>query len=383
VSDTNDIVGSMGIRFRKFTNIPTPGSTAFAPANGGISAVLPDSSSLVTDPIPIFQGIRRVEPRNTPTVINSALNYDNFWDGRGRHDFNGGSVFGASDPQSHVIVDSGGQLQKTRQLIRFASVASQMTGPALSDFEMSFQGRSWPVIAKKLLQGDGSASRPNVTPLANQLVSTSDSVLGPFSNQGGSWCQANGRTTAANRPGLCLNYREIIQQAYFPQLWTNTTQHLNRVAAVCTSGAHNGVLSPAGCDPFDGVTLAIANGASAPTTAAVHADGSQFHAFRRAGPAGLHRNAGFRRHALRPIPGSKSPGIQGAQWHCDPTLFRNQPAEHAAMPDRGRRLRPQQGRRPEPRTDCWAWISSSGRTSPSATRLSAMRAAAAATWAAR
>jgi len=265
VSDTNDIVGSMGIRFRKFTNIPTPGSTAFAPANGGISAVLPDSSSLVTDPIPIFQGIRRVEPRNTPTVINSAFNYDSFWDGRGRHDFNGGSVFGASDPQSHVIVDSGGQLQKTRQLIRFASVASQMTGPALSDFEMSFQGRSWPVIAKKLLQGDGSASRPNVTPLANQLVSTSDSVLGPFSNQGGSWCQANGRTTAANRPGLCLNYREIIQQAYFPQLWTNTSQHLNRVAAVCTSGAHNGVVSPAGCDPFDGVTLAIASGASAPT----------------------------------------------------------------------------------------------------------------------
>jgi len=44
---------------------------------------------------------------------------------------------------------------------------------------------------------------------------------------------------------------------------------------------------------------------------------------------------------------------------------------------------PRSLRRPEPQTDCWVWISSSGRTSPSATRLSAMRAAAAATWAAR
>jgi len=263
--DTNDVVSSMGVRLRRFDNIPVPGSAAFGPANGGVRALLPDLGTAITDEIPIFQNRRRVEPRNTPTMINAAFNFDNFWDGRGRHDFNGGSVFGAADPQAHVIVDQNGTLRKTRQLIRFASIASQMVGPALSDFEMSFRGRNWAKIGKKLLQGDGTDARPHVTPLANQLVSTSDSVLGRFSNQGGSQCQALGRPTATGRPGLCLNYREIIQQAFFPPLWSNTTQRLNGATAVCTS-ASNGVVSPAGCDPFDGFLLTLGgNGAPSPT----------------------------------------------------------------------------------------------------------------------
>ena len=262
--DTDDVVSSMGVRLRTFTDIRTPGSAAFATANNGVRALLPDLGTAITDPIPIYQGRRRVEPRNTPTIINAAFNYDNFWDGRARHDFNGGSVFGAADPQSHVIVDNGGTLQKTRQLIRFSSVASQMVGPALSEFEMSFRGRNWAKIGKKLLQGNGTATLPDVTPLAGQLVSTSDSVLGPFSNQGGSRCVALGRTTADGRPGLCLTYKEIIQQAFFPSLWTNTSQHLNGAAAACTS-ASNGVVSPAGCDPFDGFVLSIASGAASAT----------------------------------------------------------------------------------------------------------------------
>jgi cytochrome c peroxidase len=258
--DSNDVVGSMGMRLRKFANIQTPGSTAFLAPNNGVSALRPDNGTTLTDPLPIFQGLRRVEPRNTPTIINSAFNYDNFWDGRGRHDFNGGSVFGASDPQSHVFVDDNGRLQKTRQIIRFASVASQMTGPALSEFEMSFLGRSWPLIGKKLLQGDGTAEHPSVTPLAGQLVDRRDSVLGIFSNQGGTFCRNNGRVTASGKPGLCLSYRELIQLAFFPQLWQNTTQHLNRVAAACSGSANNGVVSPAGCDPFDGIVLSIGSG---------------------------------------------------------------------------------------------------------------------------
>ena len=51
-------------------------------------------------------------------------------------------------------VETASGMVKTRQIIRFASVASQMTGPAVSDFEMSFSGRSWPKIGKKLLQGN-------------------------------------------------------------------------------------------------------------------------------------------------------------------------------------------------------------------------------------
>jgi cytochrome c peroxidase len=262
--DSNDVVGSMGVRLRRFTDIPVPGTAAFAPLSNGVRVLRPDLGTTLTDEIPIYRNLRRVEPRNTPTMINATFYYDNFWDGRASHDFNGGSVFGAMDPQSHVFVDGSGTLQATRQLIRFSSIASQIVGPALSDFEMSFRGRNWHKIAKKLLQGDGSASFPSVTPLANQLVSTSDSALGPFSNQGGSTCRAMGRSVASGRPGLCLSYRELIQQAYFPTLWQNTGQHLNGAVRNCTS-AVNGTVSPTGCDPFDGFVLTIASNAASPT----------------------------------------------------------------------------------------------------------------------
>ncbi|UHQ19041.1 hypothetical protein LVB87_12740 [Lysobacter sp. KIS68-7] len=262
--DTNDVVSSMGVRLRRFIDIPTPGTTAFGGANNGVRALLPDQGAFILDEIPIYRGRRRVEPRNAPSMINASLNYDNFWDGRARHDFNGGSVFGASDPQFHVFVDNGGALVRTRQLIRFSSIASLMVGPAMSDFEMSFRGRNWDKLGKKLLQGDGSAARPNVVPLANQLVSTSDSILGPWSNQGGSQCVALGRPTAVGRPGLCLSYRELVQNAYFPTLWQNGAQHLTGFAAPCTS-AVDGVLTPTGCDPFDGFVEAVTNGAAVPT----------------------------------------------------------------------------------------------------------------------
>jgi cytochrome c peroxidase len=262
--DTNDVISSMGVRLRRFDNIRTPGSAAFGTANSDVRALLPELGVVITDEIPIFQARRRVEPRNTPSMINAAFSFDNFWDARGRHDFNGGSVFGASDPQAHVMVDQNGTIRKTRQLIRFSSLASQIVGPALSDFEMSFRNRNWAKIGKKLLQGDGTATRPNVTPLASQLVATTDSVMGPFSNQGGSQCIARGRPVAAGRPGLCLTYREMVQEAFFPTLWQNTTQHLDGATAVCTS-AVNGVLTPSTCDPFDGFVLKLGAGPASPT----------------------------------------------------------------------------------------------------------------------
>ena len=100
-----------------------------------------------TDPIAGFAGtspdadgslhqFRRVEPRNTPTIFLADMNFDNFWDGRARHDDNGGSVFGPADPQAHVFVNNAGTLVPTRQLIKFSSLGSLAKGPALSKFEM-------------------------------------------------------------------------------------------------------------------------------------------------------------------------------------------------------------------------------------------------------
>jgi cytochrome c peroxidase len=267
----NDVASSMGVRFRRFKNIPPIGTgdgQSFGPPDAfGVRTLLPDIGDdpvdpvtgepildPVTgepvqsmDPIPLFQGLRRVEPRNTPTLFASAMNFDNFWDGRARHDFNGGSVFGPSDPQAHVFVCSSPNaaatqctnpslnFQATRQIIRFVSLASLATGPALSEFEMSFRGRNWAKIGKKLLQGTVVSDRlvGRVTPLANQLVDPTDSVIGRYSNQGGSACAGlpssdrSPGAPAVGKPGLCISYPGLIRRAFYPQLWVTRNWHLN------------------------------------------------------------------------------------------------------------------------------------------------------------
>jgi len=260
VSDSNDVMSSMGVsQFKTFVDIPIPGggraSAAFIQVPGVVKPLAPDIGTIAADPVPVNQGFRRVEPRNTPTFHGAAFNFDNFWDGRARFHFNGGSVFGPSDPTHHVFVTITGGLMglqhprsdAVRRLpiqdwrnpdgvpvrIKFSSLASQAVGPPLSNFEMSFDGRNWAKIGKKLLQA-------GVTPLANQLVSITDSVLGPYSNQ----------NIEVGRPGISLTYPQLIQLTFKRQLWNNATSHLN--------GA------PDPNDPFDGYSLTIAAGAAAP-----------------------------------------------------------------------------------------------------------------------
>jgi cytochrome c peroxidase len=259
VDDSDDVMSSMGVsRSKTFVDIPPIGRFL---ASG---ALPPDIGTLdALDPVPVNHGFRRVEPRNTPTMISAAFNFDNFWDGRARFIYNGGSVFGASDPTAHIFWDltpgagglAGAIMSDIRPdlvteapevagqpvRIKFSSQASQSNGPPLSDFEMSFRGRNWAKIGKKLLQA-------GVKPLANQLVATDDSRLGPFSNQGGSVCTALGRPTAVNTPGLCVSYVELIEASFRRELWQSSNQRLN--GAACA-------------DPFDGYCLTVGMGAAA------------------------------------------------------------------------------------------------------------------------
>ena len=102
-------------------------------------------------------------------------------------------------------------------------------GPGFSEFEMSFLGRNWAKLGKKLLQA-------GVTPLANQLVDATDSVLGPYSNQNGGSaacrpCSASIArqlvgTSVAGKPGLCISYRGLIRRAFFPRPMANVGSHL-------------------------------------------------------------------------------------------------------------------------------------------------------------
>jgi cytochrome c peroxidase len=293
---TNDVLSSMGVsRFTEFVDIPVIGT--FLPATSGVRSLPPDIGNSVTDPVTINNGFRRVEPRHTPTFFAASLNFDNFWDGRARHDFNGGSVFGAADPQSHVMVDDGsGNLAATRQIIRFASLASLATGPALSENEMSFAGRNWSKLGKRLLQGTltGAPNTANrVVPLANQLVSTTDSVIGIYSNQGGAACANSGNPLfvtsseksvngplAAGKPGLCISYPALIKRAFYDELWQNTSMHLNGCytdgrpdlhANQCAPGVvaipvlnSTGMVVDSAADPFDNYVLSIGNNPATP-----------------------------------------------------------------------------------------------------------------------
>jgi cytochrome c peroxidase len=276
VSDANDVMSSMGVsRFKRFDDIPPIGNASFGPADNGVRPLLPDIGTVLPDPVPVNEGLRRVEPRNTPTFHAAAFNFDNFWDGRARFIFNGGSVFGASDPARHIFVGNiiGGLTAATNRTIRpdlyqasadpadpgrqpvrikFSSLASQAVGPPLSDFEMSFAGRNWPKIGKKLLQpsplqllgfGDPlqNALVKQVVPLANQLVSPTDSVLGPFSGQRST---VGGPVNRPGKPGLNISYPALIKLAFAPRFWQNVGQHLE--GAACN-------------DPFDNYCLKVAS----------------------------------------------------------------------------------------------------------------------------
>ncbi|MBI2934598.1 MAG: hypothetical protein HYY29_03400 [Chloroflexi bacterium] len=184
---TNDVVSSQGVFKANFTGT-TPGQ-------------MKDNGVPVADNVYNVAGVnvRRVEPRNTPSVINAVHNVDNFLDGRAANKFNGKNPLGPLDDAARILVNVNGALTPTQVSIPNSSLASQAVGPPLSPEEMSFIGRTFPDIGKKML-----AARP----LAFQRVHQNDSVLGTFSRDG----QAlNGLTFAA--------YAELVQAVFQAKYW--------------------------------------------------------------------------------------------------------------------------------------------------------------------
>jgi cytochrome c peroxidase len=150
-----------------------------------------------------------VTGRNTPPAVNAVFNFDNFWDGRGKHDFNGSSPIGSLDQGSGVWTDPGsnGTLTKVKVAIPNSSLASQSVGPPMSSVEMSWNGRTWPKLGRKML---------SLTPLGQQPVSPTDSVLGPLSRaslQGGKLSGAKGLNTT---------YVQMIKDAFVDSWWNST-----------------------------------------------------------------------------------------------------------------------------------------------------------------
>ncbi len=200
--DSDDITGSQGSFKSTFTNT-TP-----------IFIDLCSGTKKYVGPFNVGGiGVRQVEPRNTPTVINAIYNYRNFWDGRANNIFNGRNPFGLRDttagidPANSILVAGpGGHLVPEKIQIADASLASQAVGPALSDLEMSCGGRAFENLGHKMLAS---------TPLQLQSVDTTDSVLGPY---------------AGRFVGLNTTYKALIMKAFQSKYWNSNSTWLDPVS---------------------------------------------------------------------------------------------------------------------------------------------------------
>ena len=182
--DINDVASSQGVfngKFRKL-NVTNKGAEA-------------DGCDYTRDldgfHLGAYNNSRRVEPRNTPSVINAVFNFRNFWDGRGNNVFNGGDPFGLRNPNALVWKREAGVVRKVQVAIPSSSLASQGSGPPLSGTEMSCSDRTFVEIGKKLL-GEKI--------LDGQTISKDDSVLGEFEK---------------GRPP----YHSLVRRAFKPAYW--------------------------------------------------------------------------------------------------------------------------------------------------------------------
>ena len=137
-----------------------------------------------------------VTTRNAGSVINAVYNVRNFWDGRASSIFTGATPFGDSDTGLHAVAYREGKLARETVRLDNSSLASQSVGPAMSSVEMSWAGRSWRDLGRKLL---------SLPPLARQTVSVDDSVLGAMANPNG-----NGLLPQ-------WSYRALIEAAFRPE----------------------------------------------------------------------------------------------------------------------------------------------------------------------
>ncbi|MCW8327707.1 Ig-like domain-containing protein [Photobacterium sp. SDRW27] len=190
--DSNDVTSSQGVFASTFTDLS--GNEYPPEFNDGKENCTTDADIFNV----VHIATRKVEPRNTPTVINAIFNFRNFWDGRANNTFNGVDPFGLRNKDAHVLrydIKTNKLIPKKVALIN-SSAASQAVGPVTSPFEMTCDGKSFQMMAKKLL---------DLKPLALQQVDRSDSQLGLIS--------------AHPSNGLIPTYRTMVMDAFNNEYW--------------------------------------------------------------------------------------------------------------------------------------------------------------------
>jgi cytochrome c peroxidase len=188
VGDTDDRRGATGVFKTAFTGIDAEGAVDLGVDQDDALFQVGDTDTL------------QVTGRDAPTTIGAIFFHRIFWDGRANHFFNGRNIWGNADPNRPPVLEmlADGSLGEISVLLNNAAAASQAVGPPLSDVEMSWGGRSWSEVGRKML-----ARRP----LANQSVDPTDSVLGALAHLGG--------------PGLdpSLLYADLVRAAFQERWW--------------------------------------------------------------------------------------------------------------------------------------------------------------------
>jgi cytochrome c peroxidase len=196
---SNDVISSQGVFNKRFVGLL------------GLSFEL-------TQNLPDLDGFRianantrRVEPRNTPTVVNAVYHFRNFWDGRAQNVFNGVNGWGDRDSSARVYRADNPQTPIAVAVrLEDSSLASQAVMPIVSDTEMSARGRTIADLGQKLLGGprEFGFPLPALRPLGLQRVHSDDSVLASMS-----------RFPLA---GLSSSYDTLIRTAFHPKWWDST-----------------------------------------------------------------------------------------------------------------------------------------------------------------
>jgi cytochrome c peroxidase len=234
IFDTNDRFASQGTFGGTF--IENSVSPMTLPQSGTVSAagsppVGPDNCVRKVDASDPYNNgsslmYRRVEPRNTPTVINAAYNSRQFWDGRANNVFNGVDPFGRrtnlANPAAGILISeaTAGLPALVKIEIPNASLASQAVGPALSPFEMSCGGRTFADLGRRLLTARA---------LAGQFAHPEDSL---FSRTVG--------LINTTGPGLNATYADLIRKAFQPNYWRSDIRTTISSTGVVQSDPVNG-----------------------------------------------------------------------------------------------------------------------------------------------
>ena len=232
------IVGSHGVapnRFEKLNGRPTPGTGPWNSEEFTERRVNSGKEQWEMFVSGSFRS-RQITHRNSPSIVNSGFSNRLFHDGRAESTFNGFSIFGDADPREvihrrrdfakrdasgNVILKSDGSPEMDHDIIHVpvaitnAALASQAVGPIVNDVEMSYSGREFPNVARKLLDAEI---------LDFQDIDTTDSLFAPFDarivrEQLGCGVEKDKLKRFVGADRNSMTYRELIQRAFRKEWW--------------------------------------------------------------------------------------------------------------------------------------------------------------------